>query len=338
MVAMHRAVVVAALTLAAHMIGAAPVRAQAQGDSRRGRQVYERYCVQCHGDRGDGAGEVAPWTQPKPRDFRQGIFKFTTTPFGFLPTTADLDRVIQDGLYGTLMPPFNSLSARERRDVIAYVQTLSPRWRTEQPGSPVVVTAEPTPTRESVTQGRALFEANCAKCHGDGSGNGPSARKGEMVDDWGEPVPPSNLTRGPRKVGKLGPRHLPPRDGRDQRHPDARARRVADAGANVAGRALHPGPRRLARLDARAEGVRRANCRRRSHLGELTRLINRSRFVVGGHGSRRPFYRALSPHAGLYANDCLRRLIGCSPAAPPQCKTSSRFARWSTGFPPSLRS
>src|SRR2546429_5230499 len=37
-------------------------------------------------------------------------------------------------------------------------------------------------TREAVTQGRELFEANCSKCHGDGTGNGASG--GKLVDDW----------------------------------------------------------------------------------------------------------------------------------------------------------
>jgi len=194
---MATATVVSALMVGALGLGVGQLPAQASGggDQARGRQVYERYCVQCHGDRGDGAGEVARWSQPKPRDFRQGVFKFTSTSYGLLPTTADLDRVIQNGLYGTRMPPFAALSPRERRDVIAYLQTRSPRWRTEQPGTPLAIPAEPTPTRESVTKGRELFEANCAKCHGDGTGNGTAAAKG-MLDDWGMAIAPANLTLG----------------------------------------------------------------------------------------------------------------------------------------------
>ena len=195
MSAIRRTAVVAALTLGALTVAALPMPAQSGGNPARGRQVYERYCVQCHGSRADGAGEVARWSQPKPRDFRQGVYKFSSTPYGFLPTTADLDRVIQNGLYGTRMPPFAALSTRERRDVIAYLQTLSPRWRTEGPGTPIAITNEPAPTRESVTQGRELFAANCSKCHGDGTGNGPSAVKG-MVDDWGSAIAPANLTLG----------------------------------------------------------------------------------------------------------------------------------------------
>ena len=114
-----------------------------------------------------------------------GVYKFRSTPIGTLPTTADLDRTIRDGLYGTLMPPFDALNRRARQDVIAYLETFSPRWRKEQPGTPVIVTEEPTPTTESVTRGRELFATNCASCHGDGTGNGLAATG--MVDAWGIP-------------------------------------------------------------------------------------------------------------------------------------------------------
>jgi len=57
------------------------------GDAGRGRQVYERYCIQCHGaavtaQRGRAlvAAEAA--------DFRQGVYKFSSTRYGSLPTTA----------------------------------------------------------------------------------------------------------------------------------------------------------------------------------------------------------------------------------------------------------
>ena len=176
------------------LVAVASGAAQSAGDPSRGRQVFERYCIQCHGSRGDGAGEVARWAQPKPRDFRQGVFKFSSTPYGFLPTTADLERVIRDGLFGTKMPPFDALNPRARRDVIAFVQSLSARWRTEKPAKPIAISPEPPPTRESVTQGRELFEANCSKCHGDGSGNGSSGTK--LADDWGNPITPANFLLG----------------------------------------------------------------------------------------------------------------------------------------------
>jgi len=173
-----------------------------RGDAGRGKAVYDRFCTQCHGVNGDGAGEVAAYATPKPRDFRQGLFKFRSTPFGSLPTDADLDRTVRDGLYGTAMPPFYALAPAERADVIAYVQTFSARWRNEKPGTPITVAAEPAATSASIDRGRSLFEKTCGSCHGDGSGNGPLAKS--LVDAWGNADLPADLRKGRTKTEVLG--------------------------------------------------------------------------------------------------------------------------------------
>ena len=58
-------------------------------DVLRGRDLYNRYCQQCHGISGDGNGEAAAFLYPRPRDYRKGIFKFTTTPYGNRPRRKD---------------------------------------------------------------------------------------------------------------------------------------------------------------------------------------------------------------------------------------------------------
>ncbi len=174
------------------------------GNPARGKAVYERYCVSCHGERGDGAGESAPYTMPRPRDFRQGTFKWRSTPSGSLPLVNDLERTIRDGVYWTLMPSWYPLSKRARLDVIAYIETLSLRWKAEQPGEPLTIPPEPSHTPESAARGRAIYEMQqCAKCHGDqGAGDGPSAKT--LADDWGDPDPPFDLTKGHMKGGSTG--------------------------------------------------------------------------------------------------------------------------------------
>jgi plastocyanin len=171
------------------------------GDPQRGKVVYARYCTQCHGARGDGNGEAAPFTTPRPRDFRQGLFKFRSTPPGALPLVSDLDQTIRNGLYATSMPPFPALSPSARLDVIAYIQTFSRRWQTDAPATPIAPTPEPTPTRESVARGETLF-AKCALCHGNGSGNGTMANS--LVDSWGYRIRPADLTRGRTKSAVEG--------------------------------------------------------------------------------------------------------------------------------------
>src|SRR3989442_1633254 len=88
------------------------------GDLVRGKVVYERYCLSCHGARGDGNGEFAQWIMPKPRDYRQSIFKWRSTPSGSLPLVSDLERTIENGVYSTYMPSWYAIGHQARRDVI----------------------------------------------------------------------------------------------------------------------------------------------------------------------------------------------------------------------------
>src|SRR6202790_4481714 len=52
------------------------------GPSQTGRQLYYRYCWGCHGARGDGNGENAPYVTPQPRNFVAATFKCRSTPTG----------------------------------------------------------------------------------------------------------------------------------------------------------------------------------------------------------------------------------------------------------------
>ena len=171
------------------------------GSASKGRVLYQRYCMSCHGPRGDGRGETAEWLAVKPRDFRQGVFKWRSTPSGSLPLISDLDKTILEGIYNTSMPPWYPIGHKARLDLIAYIQTFSPRWQTEQPQPPITIPAEPAYSKESVDRGRTVFEKNeCAKCHGDeGRGDGPSSTT--LHDDWGNPIVPYDLTSGHLKGG-----------------------------------------------------------------------------------------------------------------------------------------
>ena len=101
-----------------------------------GHAVYMHYCYACHGENGDGRGPSAPTMRPAPRDFRSGMFKFAGVLAGGLPNDADLERVLERGLTGTPMLPWD-LGVRERQAVVAFLKTFSPRWREELPGEPI---------------------------------------------------------------------------------------------------------------------------------------------------------------------------------------------------------
>lgn len=171
------------------------------GNAKKGKVLYERYCLSCHGVLGDGRGESAEWLAVKPRDFRQGVFKWRSTPSGSLPLVSDLDKRILQGVYGTSMPPWYPIGQKARLDLIAYIQTFSPRWQSEEPQAAIEIPAEPPMTAESAERGRGVFEKNeCAKCHGtEGRGDGPSSNA--LRDDWGNPIVPYDLTKGHLKGG-----------------------------------------------------------------------------------------------------------------------------------------
>ena len=200
---MMRPFTLTTLALAVALVATAvPSSADEQaGDPHHGKLVYERYCLSCHGDLGNGEGEFAQWITPKPRDYRQGTFKWRSTPSGSLPTVADLEKTIQDGVYGTYMPTWFAIGHRARLDVIAYIQEFSDRWKTEKPEPSIEIPPEPANDMASIDKGKKLFEAlKCAQCHGDSAqGDGPSSH--ELKDDWGNKIEPADLTAGHYKCG-----------------------------------------------------------------------------------------------------------------------------------------
>jgi cytochrome c oxidase cbb3-type subunit 2 len=165
----------------------------------RGREVFERHCTVCHGPRGDGRGELAPVTLPRPRDFTRGLFKYRSTSTGSLPTDDDLEQTIRSGLTGTAMPAFIDLRDDEIRAVVRFVKSLAPRRAaTAAPPRPLDLPAVPAwfhdedAAAERSLQGRSLFRQACAPCHGErGDGQGSSALS--LRDAWDEPCPPRNL-------------------------------------------------------------------------------------------------------------------------------------------------
>ena len=188
-----------------------PAKAAAQ-DVERGKEVYASRCVICHGDKGDGKGLIGIVhraqqsglvTSIYPRDFTAGVFKFRSTPSGDLPTDDDLMRIVTEGISRSGMPSHTDLSEADRRSVIAYIKTFSPRWQQEEPGTPLQIASAPSyvGSTESSTRGKDVYSTmQCAKCHGDaGKGDGPSSA--DLEDSWGDKILPFDFTSGPLKGG-----------------------------------------------------------------------------------------------------------------------------------------
>lgn len=207
-------------------------------DSRKlehGFQVYQKRCVQCHGSSGDGQGPSAASLYPRPRDYRKGIFKFASTPFGTKPVRSDLVLTVQRGIAGTSMPSFHLLPATDIEAVIDYVLALTHRGELESQLTTEVASADefdedilndalaliqerwtqadqavyqpyspqPVFTSEHIAAGRKAFlTKGCAQCHGeDGRGQTTENLKGDRQDAWGYPTRAADLTSGMLRGG-----------------------------------------------------------------------------------------------------------------------------------------
>jgi mono/diheme cytochrome c family protein len=196
-----------------------------------GREVYTAQCAGCHGTTGDGKGPAGAHLNPPPRDYRNGVFKFTSTPRGSKPRREDLRRILKYGAKGTSMPAFRFLPEEEREAVIDYVMVLASRGELEidlireaeteldeeDDFDPEVVaeyvtdiadswgqaeeelvrplTVNPPRTEETIQQGAVAFaELYCIKCHGPDARGSKSADVGQ--DIWGRTAYPANLAMG----------------------------------------------------------------------------------------------------------------------------------------------
>jgi len=102
---------------------------------RGGLGIYREHCMHCHGASGDGNGPTALFLWPRPRNFRTGIYKFTSTEgtgVDSKPTRDDLLRTLRDGIDNSSMSSFATvLSPLEMEQVLDYVVFLSLRGEVE---------------------------------------------------------------------------------------------------------------------------------------------------------------------------------------------------------------
>lgn len=200
--------VVALLGLPSLLLGQDDVHVgKVTGNAKEGKQLYFRFCWGCHGFRGDGNGEnwmptgsfaTEPYLNIQPRNFVAGVFKCRSTPTGTLPTDEDLYESVGRGFNNSNMPSWLPLTKHQRADLVAFIKTLSPRWKSEKPAAAISVPAEPALTLQSIQHGKELFtKLECWKCHGpEGRGDGPSAST--LTDSNDQPIRPYNFAAGSR--------------------------------------------------------------------------------------------------------------------------------------------
>ena len=91
-------------------------------DVTRGKAVYERHCVSCHGPRGWGDGPNAVLLKIPPANFH----RFNS----FLKSDEELLRTIEHGVvYSPMHAWRGQLTDGEMQDVVAYIRLLSQQGR-----------------------------------------------------------------------------------------------------------------------------------------------------------------------------------------------------------------
>ena len=82
-----------------------------------GSIVFAANCAICHGAKGDGRGERHEAMTPPPADL-------TLPPWSEAANAAKTYRAIKNGVPGTAMPSWPSLSDEQIWDVVAYIYAL----------------------------------------------------------------------------------------------------------------------------------------------------------------------------------------------------------------------
>jgi len=181
----------------------------------KGKKVYFKRCVWCHGVEGGGDGPSADRLFTRPRNFIQGTFKIRWTDSGELPLDINLVNTVKNGLQGSAMPAWGEfLSEDEILAVVQFVKSLvqDREWDDEDEevtnvlkdlpadegkgplgDAPWAATSGPYHLgvpQEHIDAGKEIFIKNkCWECHGgEGRGDGNPT----MKDDWGFPIVAAN--------------------------------------------------------------------------------------------------------------------------------------------------
>lgn len=137
-----------------------------------GKSVYTEYCMPCHGVDGDGKGVAYKGLTVPPRNFKLGLYKFGNVVSGELPHDKDFYAILEKGLHGTAMLPWD-LSEKQMFNVVQYIKTFAPeKWEgaDKKLGEAIVANRDPygTPHKDSAIQrGKEVYHvvAQCWTCH-----------------------------------------------------------------------------------------------------------------------------------------------------------------------------
>lgn len=127
-----------------------PVYPMVPPNPAQGAQDFAEKCAPCHGEIGLGDGSISSRSAVP-------VAAIGTAEIARVATPVEWYILVAEGDLERGMPPFNSLTDRQKWDVIAYIYQLSV-------------------TPEELALGEDVYVENCASCHGEsGQGDGPQA-------------------------------------------------------------------------------------------------------------------------------------------------------------------
>ena len=137
-----------------------------------GKSTYEEYCMACHGMDGKGKGVAYKGMSNPPRNFHQGLYKFGDVVAGGLPHDEGLKNIIQKGLDGTAMLPWD-ISDQQTHNVIQYIKTFALKeWegKDKKLGEKIAMTKDPygiAHKKGAIERGSEVYHiiGDCQSCH-----------------------------------------------------------------------------------------------------------------------------------------------------------------------------
>ena len=222
------------------------VRAQApevgtEAQRESGKNLYGKYCSQCHGDKGDGVGYATPHLYPSPATSR-----LASSRSGRLPTERSRRirtcvNIIRRGMPYTSMPAWPDLSDQEVSDLAYFITTFSPDFaNAENVPKPMEFPSAPAATkrdhraRKKTLRGERLPEVPRQPRTRRRTFGVDARGRLRQSDTRGGPFPTMDL---PGRVVARG--HLQDDDDGPERHADAVVRRRLAARAAMGDHGLH---------------------------------------------------------------------------------------------------
>jgi len=153
-----------------------PGKPQYTNETKRPDQVldfptlYAKNCAGCHGEHGRSGAAIS----------------LANPVYLSVAGVANIERVTADGVSGTMMPPFarsaGGLLTDEQIRILS--QGMVAAWGKSSPFDTHSAPSYATTTSGDVGQGKSVFSARCAICHGsDGTGNtNGDQHTGSLVD------------------------------------------------------------------------------------------------------------------------------------------------------------